>query len=398
MNRTIMLSSNTAWSIVNFRSGLIRHLQSDGYSVVAVAPHDAHAPRLIDLGCRFIDLPMDNHGTHPGRDMLLLARYLRLLKALRPSVYLGYTVKPNVYGSLAAHALRIPVVNNIAGLGSAFVENNLLTRIVQALYKCSLRGSERVFFQNGEDRELFIRSGLVGADSTDRLPGSGVDLSRYPARAPSVLHGRPFRFLLVARVLRSKGIVEYVEAARAVRRHVSNARFQLLGFVEKRDRNAIPVEDIRAWEREGVLDYLGGTDDVVPFLAEADCVVLPSYYREGVPRALLEAAAMARPLIASDAVGCRDAVDDGINGFLCKPKNANDLAQKMLAMIRLDPRVRIHMGMAGRRKVEAEFDERLVLNKYSDVIRAIEQNGRIRQGRQRTGSVSGGREYARTED
>lgn len=371
MSETIVISSNTAWSLRNYRAGLIRRLLEEGYQVVAIAPEDGHGARVAELGCRFVHLNMDNHGTHPGRDLLLLTRYLRLLRTIGPALYLGYTVKPNVYGSIAAHLLRIPVVNNIAGLGTAFVERGLLTRIVQSLYKCSLHWSHRVFFQNGEDRDLFIRNRIVRPEMTDRLPGSGVDLAHYVPQPPVPLAGRHFRFLLIARMLKSKGIVEYVEAARVVRRHFPDACFQLLGFVEQGGASAIPLGQIRAWEQEGVVQYLGSTDDVLPYIRAADCIVLPTFYREGVPRALLEAAAVARPLIATDTAGCRDVVDDGVNGFLCKPRNAADLADKMTRMLALDHDARAAMGMAARGKVEREFDEQLVLNKYADVVREI---------------------------
>lgn len=370
MNQKIVISINTAWNIYNFRSGLIRALVSHGYQVVAVAPEDDYAQRLQALGCRFIPLPIDGNGTHPGRDLALMLRYLRILHSERPLAYLGYTVKPNVYGSLAAHMLRIPVVNNIAGLGTAFINHGVLTRIVQLLYRVALRGSERVFFQNADDQALFIDTGLVRAERTDRLPGSGMDLARFRPDPPSSSGKRPFVFLLVARMLKDKGIEEFVEAARHVRRQVPSAQFQLLGFVDAANPNAIALERIRAWEADGIVRYLGHTDDVRPYLSGADCVVLPSY-REGVPRSLLEAAAMSRPIIATSVTGCRDVVDDEVNGLLCRVRDAGHLAEKMLRMIALPAERRLEMGAAGRRKVETEFDENLVIQKYLSVLADI---------------------------
>lgn len=367
MNQKIVISVNTAWNIYNFRAGLIKALVSQGYEVVAVAPEDDYAPRLKDLGCRFVHLPMDSNGTHPGRDLAMLMRYIRVLRAERPFAYLGYTVKPNVYGSLAAHMLRIPVVNNIAGLGTTFINNSMLTRIVRTLYRVALRRSHRVFFQNADDQALFIEAGLVRADSTDRVPGSGMDLRRFQPAAPLPLQGRDFVFLLVARMLRDKGVEQFVEAARRVRREIPSCCFQLLGFADAANANSIPIDRIAAWEDEGVVRYLGRTDDVRPFLAQADCVVLPSY-REGVPRSLLEAAAMARPLIATDVVGCRDIVENNVNGLLCRARDAGDLAEKMLQMVRSGEERRLQMGHAGRRKVETEFDEKIVIQKYLNTL------------------------------
>lgn len=371
MNQKIIISSNAAWNLHNFRSGLIKALIGHGYEVTAVAPDDEYSPRVRNLGCRFVGLPMDTHGTHPGRDLALLLRYMRVLREEQPSVYLGYTVKPNVYGSMAAHMLRIPVINNIAGLGTTFVEQRLVTRIVRGLYKCGLVRSERVFFQNAEDQELFVRSGLARSDVVDRVPGSGIDLARYIPSHPPAQKGRPFRFLLVARLLRYKGVGEYADAARIVRRKFPDVECQLLGFVDEQNANAITRDEIRSWEGEGIIRYLGTTDDVPRFLADADCVVLPSFYREGVPRTLLEAAAMARPIITTDAIGCRDVVDHGVNGYLCAAKDPVDLAEKMMQMRSLPGEVRLTMGSAGRKKVEIEFDERLVIDKYLDAIARI---------------------------
>jgi glycosyltransferase involved in cell wall biosynthesis len=372
MNRRVLISSNTAWSIHNFRSGLIRTMIDQGYHVTAVAPDDDYSQRVRALGCDFVSLPMDNHGTNPVRDLRLLGRYVSLLQAVRPAVYLGYTVKPNVYGSMAAHLLGIPAINNIAGLGTAFVDDNLVTRIVRGLYKCALHRSRHIFFQNADDRELFIRARLVPAERTERLPGSGIDLSRYRPDPPAAARPspRPFRFLLLARLLKYKGVMEYAEAARMVRRQCADTEFQLLGFLDEENPNAVSSETIKGWEEEGLIRYLGETDDVLPFLADADCIVLPSY-REGVPRTLLEAAAMARPIVATDATGCRDVVDDGVNGFLCPVRDAAGLAEKLMRMLRLPAERRLEMGWAGRRKVESEFDERIVIQKYLDAVKDI---------------------------
>ncbi|MDO9010563.1 MAG: glycosyltransferase family 4 protein [Gallionella sp.] len=370
MPRKVLIALNTAWNLVNFRAGLIRALVAKGYEVVAVAPSDEYAARLAELGCRFVALPMDNKGTHPGRDLLLFFRFLKLLRRERPDVFLGYTVKPNVYGSLAAHVLGIPVVNNIAGLGAVFIRDNWLTRLVQLLYKTALSRSHHVFFQNDEDSLMFVERGLVAADKVSRLPGSGVDLNKFYYQPVLEQGNNQFRFLLVARMLRDKGIGEYVDGARIVRKKYPNVIFQLLGFVDVENPTAISNGEIIAWEKEGVVEYLGAADDVRPYLAAADCVVLPSY-REGVPRSLLEAAAIGRPIIATDAVGCRDVVDDGVNGLLCCVADVSDLVEKLLIMVEMPFEMRGAMGLAGRKKVELEFDEQIVINFYLRVIKKI---------------------------
>lgn len=372
----ILISVNTAWNLVNFRAGLICALVAQGHEVIAAAPDDDYAPRLAALGCRFVPLPMHNGGTHPGRDALLLWRYLRLMARERPDVYLGYTVKPNVYGSLAARWLGIPAVNNIAGLGAVFIKAGWLVRVVRWLYRVALARSVKVFFQNGDDRQLFVAGRLVRSEVTELLPGSGIDLAKFavvPLAATSSVGGK-FRFLLIARMLLDKGVGEYVEAARLLRQRWPQLECCLLGFVDVQNPAAVSRAQMEAWVAQGHVKYLGVSDDVRSEIAAADCIVLPSY-REGTPRTLLEAAAMGRPIITTDAVGCREVVDDGKNGYLCKVRDVADLAEKMERMLKLTLEQRQQMSHYGRLKMEREFDEQIVIKKYLDAIRGLHVSG-----------------------
>lgn len=302
------------------------------------------------------------------RDLLLLCRFFGLMRAERPDAFLGYTVKPNVYGSLAARALAIPVINNIAGLGAVFIKGGWLNQLVKGLYQVALSRSRKVFFQNDDDRQLFITSRLVIESVTDLLPGSGIDLAKFsPAPLPA---GAPVRFLLIARMLWDKGVGEFVEAARLLKQRGVDAECCLLGFLDVQNPAAISRQQMNDWVAEGAVRYLGVSDNVREEIAQADCVVLPSY-REGTPRTLLEAAAMARPIVTTDAVGCREVVDDGINGYLCKPKDASDLADKMELIVSLTHAEREAMGLRGRKKVEREFDERIVICKYLSAIEEV---------------------------
>ncbi|MFL6856754.1 MAG: glycosyltransferase family 4 protein [Allosphingosinicella sp.] len=364
---SIAIAINSSWNIHNFRMPLVRALQADGHEVAAIAPTDAYTPRLAAAGLAIVPLAMDPKGVSPLADALLFARYLSALRRLRPDVLLCYTAKPNIYGSLAAQALGIAVVNNVAGLGTAFIRKGPLTAILTALYRRAFRGSRRVFFQNEEDRDLFVAERIVAPAKAGLLPGSGIDLEAFaPAPSPE-RPGRPFTFLLIGRLLRDKGVLEYVEAARAVRRSFPETCFQLLGFLGAENRTAIGPSEVDAWVREGVVEYLGASDDVRPFIAAADCVVLPSY-REGLPRALLEGAAMARPLIATDVEGCRAVVEDGVNGFLCAARSAEALGAAMRRMLQTDAAARAALAAAGRRKAEAEFDQRIVIERYRRAI------------------------------
>ncbi len=366
--KKLLIAINAAWNFTNFRAGLIRALVNAGYDVVAVAPRDKYAPQVSMLGCRFVALHIDNQGTNPVNDALLLWRFLRLMAHERPDVFLGYTVKPNVYGSLAAGWLGIPVINNIAGLGVVFVKAGLLARVVRRLYRSALRRSVKVFFQNDDDRQLFISGHLVRAQATALLPGSGIDLKRFAMSPLQSMHSpeRPFRFLLIARMLWEKGVGEFAQAARLIRTQWPNAECCLLGFLDVQNPGAISRADMDALVAMGVT-YLGAGDDVRPEIAAADCIVLPSY-REGTPRSLLEAAAMGRPIVATDVAGCREVVDHGVNGYLCKVRDAPDLAQKMSSLLSLTYQQRKSMGQRGREKIERQFDEQIVIGRYLSAI------------------------------
>ncbi|MEG3089315.1 glycosyltransferase family 4 protein [Sphingomonas sp. PB4P5] len=366
MSKTIVLSINTSWNLVNFRSNLINRLQREGFDVVALSPPDEHVGALAALGVRHIPIDIDAKSLSPLHDLKLLAQYWRILRRLRPAAFLGWTIKPNVYGSLAAHALRIPVINNISGLGTAFIKVNLLTRLVRMLYRAALTRSATVFFQNRHDRAMFVAQRLVRPESTVLLPGSGIDLVQFdPERFPPAT--QPFVFLLVARLMRDKGVIEFVDAARTVRAQRPDVEFHILGFLDVVNRTAILREEVEAWESEGVIRYLGAASDVRPVLASATIVVLPSY-REGMPRSLLEAAAMAKPLIATDVPGCTEIARAGENALLCAARDAGSLAEAMLAMLAMNPAERMRMGQRSREIAEQEFDVSVVEARYLEAI------------------------------
>jgi glycosyltransferase involved in cell wall biosynthesis len=368
MEEKILIFLNSSWNLVNFRAGLVRVLISKGYEVVAVTPKDEFTTSLSHLGCRHIHLPMDSKGISPAKDILMLYRIFKLLRSENPDVLLGYTIKPNIYGSIAASVLQIPTINNISGLGTTFIRGGLLKILVRMLYRFALRKSYKVFFQNNDDRKLFISNKLVSSPSTALLPGSGIDLKFF---LPLSLPNKPrIRFLLVARMIWDKGVGEFVQAARILNQRGIDAEFCLLGFLDVQNPTAISRKQMDEWTAEGVVNYLGVSDSVCEEIALADCVVLPSY-REGTPRTLLEAAAMARPIVTTDTAGCREVVDDGINGFLCRVRDGADLAIKMERIVNMSPKERETMGMRGREKVERQFDEKIVINKYLEVIEDI---------------------------
>lgn len=362
----IVMAANDSRTIANYRPGLVRALSGAGFEVIVLAGDDDRRASLRELGAELRLLPMASRGKSPIADLRSSAAYVRELRKLRPAAFLGFTIKPNIYGSLAAHSLGIPVINNITGLGAVFSRETLLTRLVAGLYKLALRRSKTVFFQNRDDFALFKRLGLITAGQAALLPGSGVDLAYFKPRA----RRKPTRtvtFLFAARLLWEKGVREYVEAARIVRARFPQAEFRILGIIEP-GRLAVSEAQLRDWQAEGILDYLGASDDVRDALSGADCVVLPTFYREGVPRVLLEAAAMGIPTIASDAPGCRDAVEEGKTGFLSAARDVNSLVVAIERMIALPATKREVMGMAGRAKMEREFDHSIVHRAYLDAL------------------------------
>ena len=365
----VAVVANTAWYLYNFRGALIRQLLDRGWDVVAVAAPDGYVSQLEALGCRFVSVPIEGSGTNPFVELRTVWHLFAAYRRWRPDVILQYTPKPNIYGGIAAQLAGIPCINNVSGLGSVFINGGPLSRVVRGLYRISQRRAYRVFFQNPDDRQLFIDSRLVDPARTALLPGSGVDLVRFAPRESAC--GDTVRFLLIARLLWEKGIGEYVEAARALKRDGAEAECQLLGFVEDDNPRMASESQVRAWEAEGVVRWLGSCDDVRPHIAQADCVVLPSYYREGTPRSLLEAAAMGKPLITTDAPGCREVVDDGGNGFLCHPRDWQSLYHVMTRMLALTPEQRDIMGRRSREKMEREYDEQIVINAYLEAVEGI---------------------------
>ena len=369
MPKKIIINVNSAWNLFNFRAGLIVELIGAGYEVVAVSPSDDTVTKLETLGCRFVNLEIDNQGINPIRDLLLFWRYWKLLINERPDLCLFYTVKPNVFGSLASTFCGIPFINNVAGLGSVFISGGWLKSIVTTLYKIAFRSSSKVFFQNKDDLELFLKNKLINPKLTDVLPGSGINLNYFsPVKTDTdVTENSSFKFLLIARMLKDKGVVEYVNAAQMLKDAGLRAEFCLLGFLDVQNPAAISTEQMNTWVKQGFVKYLGSSDDVREHISNASCIVLPSY-REGTPRSLLEAAAMAKPIITTNAVGCKDVVDDGENGMLCEVKNPIDLASKMKEMLMLTEDQRKLMGQKGRLKMEKEYDEKIVIQKYLQAI------------------------------
>ena len=362
----ILITVNAAWNIWNFRRHIVDALIADGHRVTVLAPADDSVTNLKSIGCHFLPLEMNVKGLNPLQDFKLIQRFKRVFRSERPDVILSYTIKNNIFGAMAAKAYKTPFVPNVTGLGTAFLSGGLLQAVAQGLYRKSFAPLSYIFFQNKDDQELFVKRGLVQSKQSYLLPGSGIDLEHFSAAEyPKATKGPVF--LMIARLLRDKGVIEFVEAARQIKSRHPQVRFHLLGATGSENRSAIDATTVQDWVAEGVIHYLGTTNDVRPAILDASCVVLPSY-REGAPRTLIEAAAMARPVITTDVPGCRAVIDRDVSGFLCQVRNAKSLASAIERFLELSPSQQQIMGRAGRIKMEREYDQVIVVQAYREVI------------------------------
>ncbi|MED9996544.1 MAG: glycosyltransferase family 4 protein [Paludibacteraceae bacterium] len=364
MKKHILLVGNTAWSMYNFRGNLMRNLVSNGYKISVLSPFDKeYFPLIESTGAQCYDLPISAKGTNPIEDLSLVWKIRSYIKQLKPDFAFFYTIKPNIYGGFAARLCKIPFIPVTTGLGYTFIVDNWVSKLARKLYKFSFKGADNVWFLNEDDKKDFLKYKILPEEKTFVLNGEGVDTGRFAiAELP-----KGNSFLLMARMLWDKGVGEYVEAARVLKKGYPDAEFNLLGFLNAENPAAISEDQIKAWEKEGVVKYLGVTKDVRPFLKKTTALVLPSY-REGIPVSLLEAASMARVIVTTDAVGCRNAVDDAVNGFLVPIKDAASLAEAMRKVIVMSDEEKMEMGLAGRKKVENEFAEEKVFEVYKSVL------------------------------
>ena len=374
----IAFVANTSWSIYKFRLYLIEKLIEKGFAIFVLAPRDPYTAKFESLsGLTYIELEhFKGKNISPFRDFLLYRELLHHYRTILPDLIFHYTIKANLFGTRAAARAGISSVSVITGLGYAFSGKGWLQSIAKLLYKKVLRNSTEVWFLNEDDRHIFISQQLIRPEKTFLLPGEGVDTQTfYPApyivqnsAAPSA--AKEVTFLLIGRIIRHKGIYEFIQAIQLLKHQGLSIRCQLLGFFDDKNPVAIPRHEIEEWSKTGLLTYLGHTDKVAPFIEKADCIVLPSY-REGLPLSLLEGASMCKALIATDTPGCRALVDEGVNGYLCREKNAADLAEKMAVYYHLPAEAKKKMGLAGREKVLSAFTQEKVAAIYLEKTKLI---------------------------
>ena len=365
-NNKIVLISNYAWTVYNFRSSLIKKLIEDGYVITVLSQFDGYEQKLQEIGCNVSNLIISRKGINPLINFLTLLHILFFLSFKRPYCCLAFTIKPVIYSSISAKFLKIPNISMITGLGTAFLEGGWLSIFVKKLYRFALSGTSFTFFQNIDDLKLFKNLKLITSEKCKLTPGSGIDLKKY-VFSKMDSSSNPFIFLLVARLVWDKGIKEYIEAANRFHEEFPEVQFHIIGPSGVQNRTAIPISEIENWKLEGVVNYLGEVEDVRVGIAEAACIVLPSY-REGTSRVLLEASAIGRPIVTTDVPGCKEVVLDEKSGFLCKVKNSHDLYLKMKKMYLLEQGKRNEMGLIGRKHVENKFNHELVCQIYLDTL------------------------------
>ena len=364
--KTIVLASNYAWTVVNFRLDLILALQKEGFRVHVLTQTDGHENDLKEKGVFVHPLLISGAGINPFQELVCFFSVLRCLMTVRPIAFLGFTIKPVIYGALACRILRVPCILTITGLGTAFISKSWITLVVKFLMRISFTKAVVVFFQNSDDKDFLLKEKVLEANQVQLVPGSGVNLERFE-QAP-LLPKQNINYLFIGRMIKDKGIVEFVNAAKIVKKLDKNTTFALLGPAGVKNRTAVSIQKIKEWQKNGIIDYLGEASDVRSHLSDATCVVLPSY-REGLSRVLLEAGAMGRPAIASNVPGCKDIIEHGLNGLLCEVKNENDLAVQMSKFASMPFETKVAMGNAARRVVESKFDVKVVCGLYINAVK-----------------------------
>lgn len=356
-SKKVLILVNRDFVLYNFRLELVERLLAEHYDVLIALPYGEKVDELIQMGCRFYPIEIDKRGKNPFKDMGLMWQYQRLFRQIKPDMILTYTTKVNIYAGLLAGRKRIPYLMNISGLGTAVENEGALQKLMIMLYRRSAKHAECLFFQNEENREFFEKNRMYSGRQ-QLIPGSGVNLKRwylmeYPEDSKCV------EFLFIARVIKEKGIEEYLAAAEQIHEEYPNTVFHVLGPCDGDYQNILKEQEAR-----GIIRYHGMVRDTRPYLKHAHCTIHPSYYPEGISNVLLESAACGRPVITTDRSGCRETVEDGVSGYVFEPRNRSQLIDCVRRFMEMDHASKRQMGLMGRKKMEREFDRRIVIDAY----------------------------------
>ena len=372
---TIIIIYNATHHVLLFKAELIKSIQMNGYKVVVLASRDNYSERLKEIVDEFHEIKLDSSGLNPIKDAYLVYQIYNICKRVKPSAILNFTIKPVIYGTFAGKLLGgVPVINTITGLGTAFISNGFANKVAKFFYKFTFKYSHLVFFQNPDDQRFFRQLKIILKDNTKLVSGSGVDLVKFKPRKNEKRN--IIKILFIGRIIADKGIYELVESARIVKKEYPNVTFTLMGMLGAKNNTSISKDEIAYWVKEGIIEFIPFKDDIRDVLGGSELVVLPSY-REGTPKTLIEAASMAKPLIATDVPGCREVVNHEVNGFLCKVKDPVSLANSIKRFIELDYSNKIRMGLNSRELAEEKFDIVKVNNCYiNELNKIIYKNGK----------------------
>jgi glycosyltransferase involved in cell wall biosynthesis len=368
--KKIAVIENGLFSTYTMREGLMQRLLKEGYDVTILTHTNSFVSQVEKTGLHVMNIGSGN--LNPWKVLKYIFNLYSALKKIQPDVCLTFSIRPAIWGNFITRDLNIPTITNITGVGPLFTSKNLAYRIARSIYRHALQKTRKVFFQNFDDMNLFLQKKFVRKEIAERVPGSGVDYQKFSPITNAKTDEENFIFLFIGRLIKDKGIFEFVEAARVIRKKFPNIIFNVIGpfWHQNLKSNTITKSDLQNWIVEGIIDYQGEKKDIRKFIAEADCIVLPSY-REGTSNILLEAASMEKPIITTNTTGCKETVEDEVTGFLCKVKDAEDLADKMEKMYLLSEEDRKTMGRKGRQKIIKEFDKQIVINAYLKAIHEI---------------------------
>lgn len=357
MRNKVLILSNHFITLYNFRKELVKKLVDDGNEVFISIPKADENRFFSDMGCKIIETPVDRRGVNPIRDFALILNYIKIMKRVKPDIIFSYTIKPNIYGCIASNFTKNKQISNITGTGATFLKKSLVSSIAKILYKLSVKKSYKVFFQNSGDKDFFVENHMI-KNNYSMLPGSGVNLQQYEfCDLPSEDN---INFIFIGRVMELKGIKQYLECAKSIKSKYHNTNFYIAGFIEE-DKYKQIIQD---YNLKGIINYIGFQKNIKSWIKKCHCTILPSHGGEGVPNVLLESAAMGRICIASKINGSKDVIDDGVTGYLFDTGNARSLINKVQKFLELDFQAKKQMGLAGRKKVEEEFDRRIVVDIY----------------------------------
>jgi glycosyltransferase involved in cell wall biosynthesis len=364
----IIILENTFYTVLSLRMEILCCLRENGYEVIILSTGPSEDfEKLSSLGFHCIDV--GSVILNPIKALAFILALMRNIRKISPLAICSFTIRPNIFGSIVARVLRIPIISNVTGTGPLTESNSMVYKIIRLLYKFAFSKNKTVFFQNEDDMHFFLHNSYVSSSQAKLLPGSGVDTDHYAPREKTESN---FSFLLISRLIRDKGVMEFAHAAEVVKKSHPEIDFKILGpfWTQSIGKNTLTMGDLDPYIQNDIVNYLGYTLDVRPYIAEADCIVLPSY-REGCANVLMQAASMSKPLIATDVTGCRNLINDQDSGYICKVKSTDDLAEKLIKMYSISAEKRKNMGQNGREKMIKEYQKKIVFEAYLNEIKSI---------------------------